>query len=220
MKLVVISLTFLMLVFFYREFQRKKQLAFIKNYRFHHSIKNKLASHYPHLTDEQIHAVFSALRDYFWICHKAKRKFVSMPSQIVDHAWHEFILNTRTYNHFCKKAIGHFIHHSPAETMPSPTIAKEGIKLTWQLACQKENINAIKPLRMPLIFAIDAKLNIENGFYYSLNCKELKSSTNTGTVYCAGDIGCSASSANWSDSFFDSSDSGCGSSCGGGCGGD
>lgn len=218
MKLVFVGLIFLVFVFFYYGLQRKKQSAFIKNYRFHPSIKNKLTVHYPHLTEAQIHLVFSALRDYFWICHKAKRKFVSMPSQVVDLAWHEFILHTRSYDHFCNKGIGYFIHHSPAETMSSPTVAREGIKRTWKLACEKENIDAKNPLRMPLIFAIDAQLNIANGFYYSLDCKDSKSSNSSNTAYCAGDIGCSASGADWSDSFFNSSD--CGSSCGGGCGGD
>lgn len=35
------------------------------------------------------------------------------PSHIVDMAWHEFILCTRAYHHFCKEQYGRYIHHTP-----------------------------------------------------------------------------------------------------------
>ncbi len=52
-----------------------------------------------------------------------------MPSQVVDDAWHEFILFTRAYQQYCNKALGRYLHHTPAEAMDSPTIAQEGNKL-------------------------------------------------------------------------------------------
>jgi hypothetical protein len=38
---------------------------------------------------------------------------VLTPSHRVDLAWHEFILCTRTYEAFCKRNFGRYIHHSP-----------------------------------------------------------------------------------------------------------
>ncbi len=35
------------------------------------------------------------------------------PSHIVDLVWHEFILFTRFYHHFCNKHYQRFIHHTP-----------------------------------------------------------------------------------------------------------
>ena len=61
-----------------------------------------------------------------------------MPSQVVDDAWHTFILFTRNYELFCRKAFGRFLHHTPAEAMAGQTTATEGIKRTWRIACQLE----------------------------------------------------------------------------------
>lgn len=122
--LVVITALYL----FYGRLRQKQQLAFIKSYPFHKSIREKIGKTYPHLTDEQTHLVFRALRDYFWMCNKGKQKMVAMPSQVVDIAWHEFILFTRAYKGFCRKALVRFLHHTPTEVMTTPTLAQEGIK--------------------------------------------------------------------------------------------
>jgi hypothetical protein len=210
-------------IFFAFRANKARQLKYIEQYHFHNGIRRKLAQKHPQLTEPQLDMVFQGLRDYFRICRQAKRRMVSMPSQVVDDAWHEFILSTRLYEKFCSKAIGHFLHHTPAEAMPAPTLAKVGIKRAWRLACALEQINPKKPARLPLLFAIDALLNINNGFIYQLDCK------NKGTgAYCASDIGCSSGcggsgdmfdSGNSSDSSDSSDSSGCGSDCGGGCGG-
>jgi hypothetical protein len=163
--------------------------------------------------------VFQGLRDYFRICHRAKNRMVSMPSQVIDDAWHEFILSTRIYEKFCAKALGRFLHHTPAEAMLTPILAKEGIKRSWCLACALEQINPKKPVRLPLIFAMDGLLNIDNGFIYQLDCKK-----NSSGGYCASHIGCSSGCGGSSNSSSDSSgcigSSGDSSGCSGGCGGD
>lgn len=222
---VVISLLIVGGLFFLFSRGRKaSQLAYIENYEFHPVLGRKIREKYPHLSDEQIKIVFNGLRDYFHLCNRARKRMVAMPSQVVDVAWHEFILFTRAYKAFCDKALGRFLHHTPAEAMNTPTLAQEGIKRAWRLACAKEKISPSSPVRLPLLFAIDGMLGIEDGFKYSLNCKD-KASPVYGGGYCAGHIGCAAGcggdSAHSSDSggFFDGSgdSSGCGGS---GCGGD
>ena len=74
--------------------------------------------------------------------------------------------------------------------MSAPTLAKDGIKRSWRLACALEQINPKKPARCRLIFAIDALLNINNGFIYQLDCKK-----NGAGVYCASHIGCASGAA-------------------------
>lgn len=167
--------------------------------------------------------VFDALRDYFTLCNQAKKRMVAMPSQVVDVAWHEFIIFTRSYEIFTRKAIGRFLHHTPTEAMKAPTLAQDGIKRAWRLACAKENIDPFAPSRLPLLFSIDQLLDIEDGFHYTLNCKDQSTPQQTNR-YCAGHIGCAAgcggsgdSSGGLFDFLGDSSDSGGG--CGG-CGGD
>jgi hypothetical protein len=177
-------------------------------------LKVKFAKSKNFLDASQQELVFTALRDYFYICHQARKSMVSMPSQIVDDAWHEFILFTKDYNDFCSKAFGRYLHHTPAEAMESKTKVQQGIKRTWRIACKKEGINPSQPDRLPLIFAIDGLLNIENGFTYSLNCL-----TGNRSDYCATHIGCGSGDG----SGCSDDGAGCdgdGAGCGGGCGGD
>ena len=53
--------------------------------------------------------------------------------------------------------------------MASPTVAQDGIKRAWRLACAREGINPKTPSRLPLLFAIDG-VGIANGFRYQLDC--------------------------------------------------
>lgn len=101
----------------------------------------------------------------------ANGKMVAMPSEIVDVLWHEFILFTRAYEQFCQQAFGRFLHHTPTEAMPQKTVATEGIKRTWRLACAKEGINPRDPEKLPLLFAIDSMLDIKDGFITPLTNK-------------------------------------------------
>lgn len=211
-------------IYIYFRARQSRQLQFIKSYRFHPVLKKQVLKHYPHLSDSQLTTVFDALRDYFIFCHQAKNKMVAMPSQVVDIAWHEFILFTREYERFSKKAIGRFLHHTPTEAMQTRTSAQEGIKRVWRLACNNEGISPASPQQLPLLFAIDATLNIKDGFIYSLNCKK-KSSPHYRSGYCAGHIGCASGCGGESGSSdegggFFSGDSDSGGGCGGGCGGD
>jgi hypothetical protein len=215
--LLVTGAVLLSVIYWAIRANKARQLKYIEQYHFHNGIRRKLAQKHPQLTEPQLDMVFQGMKDYFRICRQAKKRMVSMPSQVVDDAWHEFILSTRIYEKFCNKAMGRFLHHTPAEAMPAPTLAKAGIKRAWRLACALEQINPKKPARLPLIFAIDALLNINNGFIYQLDCKN-----NGAGVYCASDIGCASGCGGSGDGFDsgNSSDSsGCGSDCGGGCGG-
>lgn len=196
----------------------RRRSGLIDTYRFPQWVSDKVAQTYPHLNEEEVAQVINGLREYFHICNQAGRRMVSMPSQAVDVAWHEFILFTRQYQHFCKKALGRFLHHTPAEAMSSPTIAQKGIKTAWRIACVRQNINWKSPTVLPTLFAIDAALNIPDGFRYELNCKAAALAAGT-YPYCASHIGCGgcAGSSGCSGNSDSGGDAGCGG--GGGCGG-
>jgi hypothetical protein len=204
--------------------RQRRQLAFIQAYEFHPTLKRKVKERYPHLDNQEIESVFVALRDYFLFCNQARRRMVSMPSQVVDLAWHEFILFTRAYDSFSRKAVGRFLHHTPSEAMPSPTLAQDGIKRAWRLACANEKIDPKAPHRLPRIFSIDSRLKIPDGFTYALDCKD-RTAPNHGSSFCAGHIGCASGCAGDSGGSSDSGGGwfdgfGCGGDSGGGCGGD
>jgi hypothetical protein len=211
--LVVVGFITWLVFYFYN--RHKKRIIFIESYEFPTSIKQGVNITYPHLDDEQIELVMDTLRSFFLISYKAKLKPVSMPSQVVDVAWHQFILFTKNYEAFCKKGVGRFVHHTPTEAMKSKTTAQSGIKRAWRLACNLESINPKLPSRLPMLFAIDKKLKIEDGFFYSKNCKD-RSSPHYKDEYCASHIGCSSGCSGSSGDPTSSCGSSCGSSCSGG----
>jgi hypothetical protein len=208
---------------------RLKRESHIRTFDLPKGIFDKLTKRHPHLTLRDCQLVSHGLRQFFLAHLKSGRMYVSMPSQVADDLWHEFILYTKNYDQFCKQAFGRFLHHTPAEVLDKTKRDNAGIRRSWRYACLEENINPKSPTRLPLLFALDAKLGIAGGFIYALDCATLRGVD--GTVYCGADLsscggggsGCGGSS------FSDSgSDGGCGdgggsdgggSDGGGGCGG-
>jgi len=201
----------------YRKNTKKRRLAFIENYTFPQRVEESVQKAYPHLSEKDVKMVIEGLREYFAVACLADGKMVSMPSQVVDVAWHEFLLFTRRYQKFCQKAFGRYFHHHPVEAMKSKTVAQEGIKRTWKLACRRENISPTTPHKLPLLFAIDGTLKISDGFLYQLNCQKQLANSATGCGgYCASHIGCSGEVGGCAGDGHH----GCaGDGCGGGCGG-
>lgn len=197
----------------YLKWVRKRRREFLDGYQLPNPVIDRFSLKYPDLTRDQKAVVLKGLQQYFQICLRARGKFTSMPSQVVDDLWHDFILFTRNYENFCTKAFGCYLHHTPVEAMSSPTKATAGIRRTWFHACRIEGIDPKQPLRLPLLFALDAQLGVTKGFVYTLNCENTAtSSTNT---FCASGIGCGGSGCGGG-----AGGDGCGSSgCGGGCGG-
>lgn len=198
----------------YRRWLNSSRQQFLDRFELPVGVMERFKLKRPELSGDQLALVQQGLQQYFRLCVAARGRFVSMPSQVVDELWHEFILFTRLYQKFCERALGKYLHHTPAEAMPTPNTATEGIRRAWRLACRQEKINPKKPKRLPLLFALDAQLGIVGGFVYALNCND--AATSSSGAFCASDIGggCGSSGCGSSDSSSDG-----GSSCGSGCGG-
>lgn len=189
----------------------RRRARYLANFDFAALLDRRLAKRRPELDAAQRRSVLEGLREWFAVCQAARGRKVSMPSQAVDDAWHEFILFTRNYQRFCRQALGRFLHHVPAEAMDSPTQASEGLKRTWRLACRRAKIDPRAPTALPALFAIDGALGLADGFRYELDCLA-RGGAGTGS-HCANGIGCSSCSSC-------SGDSGGDGGCSGGCGGD
>jgi hypothetical protein len=205
---------------------RLRRAEFIRTYKLPRGMLNKLSQRRPNLTRKECALVSRGLRQFFVAYLMSGGKFVSMPSQIVDELWHEFILYTRDYDQFCMRAFGDFMHHTPAVALSEDAQTNEGLRRVWWYTCKYENVDPYNPTRVPLLFALDAKLKIENGFVYHPQCDELRKQGNS-NVHCGGDFSASTAdggTAGFGESSSDSSSSDGGSSgdsgggCGGGCG--
>ena len=73
----------------YRKARQARRERLIDSYPFPPSIAAKVSKTYPHLSDAEVMRVIQGLREYFHMCNSAGRRMVSMPSQVVDVAWHD-----------------------------------------------------------------------------------------------------------------------------------
>jgi hypothetical protein len=76
--------------------------------------------------------------------------------------------------------------------MSAQSSSSSALQLTWRFACLEENISPKRPTRLPLLFAIDAKLQVPDGNTYDLQAIRQGAEEQNGS----------------------------GGGCGGGCGGD
>ncbi len=213
--------------------RRQAREAYIRNFHFPKGIYAKVIKLHPQLSLRDMELVGAGLRQFFLAYAKSGERYVSMPSQVADDLWHEFILYTKNYQDFNRQAFGRFLHHTPAAAVSGNAQSDAGLHRCWQVLCKEENINPLKASRMPLLFALDTKFNIVGGFHYVPDCSGIKREGNNDKVHCGVELGVAALAStddghsSWSDSRSDGnssskdggdgdSSSGCG---GGGCGG-
>ena len=85
----------------------------------------------------------AGLRQFFLAYLMSGKRYVSMPSQVADDLWHEFILYTRDYDAFCRRAFGVFLHHTPAVVLSEHRKSNEGLRRVWWYCCKYENIDPV-----------------------------------------------------------------------------
>lgn len=222
--LVVSSLALLIAtVVLWGMWRRAARAEYIRQYAFPPGLFRKLQQKRPALQIRDCELVARGLRQFFLAHLKSGRRFVSMPSQLADDLWHEMILYTKFYDSFCRQAFGRFLHHTPAVVLGKDRQDNTGLRRTWWYCCREENINPRQPSRLPLLFALDTKFGIEDGFRYAPDCRSLRE-RGDGSAHCGGDFSSSSydggtdglGDSGGGDGAGDSGDGGCG---GGGCGG-
>ena len=222
--LIVATLLLLAATVFWRRYRRLQRERFIRDYPLPQGLYSKLRKRRPELELRDCSLVARGLRQFFLAYLNSGCRYVALPSQAADDLWHEFILYTKAYDDFCRKAFGGFLHHTPAIVLGSAKHDNAGLRRVWWHACKEESIDPLKPLRLPLLFALDAKLGISDGFHYVPDCSRLSSSSDGGAVHCGGSFNDSSVDGG-TDGFGDGAgDSGAdggsdGGGCGGGCGG-
>ena len=95
-------------------YRRLRRAEFIRTYKFPRGLLTKLEKHYPGFTRKESALASRGLRQFFVAYLMSGKEFMAMPSVAADALWHEFILYTREYKDFCRRAFGGFLHHSPA----------------------------------------------------------------------------------------------------------
>lgn len=136
-------------------------------------LKRKLRQAFPHLEERDADLVERGFRQFFLACARSNGKRVAMPSKAVDAYWHAFILDTKSYAAWCDRTLGRFLHHAPPERLGRSADDNDALRRAWLFACREEAINPRKPTRLPLLFALDAKLAIAGGIAYLASSRYL-----------------------------------------------
>jgi hypothetical protein len=138
--------------------RHKRRRAFIQSYAFPSALAEKLDEHFEE--EHQVNVALEGLREWYLACLSAHGEVLGMPSKAVDIAWHEMILMTRTYHWFCDRAFGHYLHHSPDAVMEEP-LRNSLARTLHVLEAQSLSLGGV-----PLLFAIDGELGIEDGYVW------------------------------------------------------
>lgn len=220
-----LAFVFLPAIFFFELWARWQRERVIREWPLPQYLKRKLRQAYPGMAQKDADLVERGLRQFFLACSRSRGKFVAMPSRAVDTMWHDFILHTAAYKDWCTLALGRFLHHTPAEALGGHAMHNDGLRRAWYFSCRDEAINPRQPTRLPLLFALDGKLAIPNGFHYVPDCGDIARKSAAGGdasgTYCATSFsdGSASGDADGFGGVEASGGAGDGGADGSGCGG-
>jgi hypothetical protein len=208
-----------------RKFLRRD--SYIRGFNLSPLLLKPLRTKHPQLSPQDCQSVAIGLQQFFMAYLHSGHRYVAMPSQVADDLWHEFILHTRDYHNFCAQAFGSYLHHTPATALGNDRQqSAAGLQRCWRYTCKLEGVDPQSPTHLPLLFALDSKFMIVEGFRYLADCDSVRKLNSDGRentrTHCGSDLGNGSSDSNSDsgDSSSDSGDSSSGSDCGGGgCGG-
>jgi hypothetical protein len=129
----------------------------------------------------------AGLRQFFLAAAADPDLRASMPSRVVDEAWHEFITFTRAYEQFCRRAFGRFLHHEPEYLMElSEATANQSTVLlaTWRTACLSAGLDPDTTRTAPILFAADPWAGIDKARTYVATCGSAHVCTTSYDVVC------------------------------------
>lgn len=160
----------------YKNVKYDQRKNFIENFDYSTILKNE------NINKSDKENITQGLKQFFLICLENKMqimslpsKTVGLPSKILSMVLKEFMISSKEYELFCKKAFGKFLHYTDSEKMNAEPIecgiseSTFALVNTWNSACKIEEIDNIKPNKLPIIFSIDKITNIKNGLMYTLN---------------------------------------------------
>lgn len=143
------------------------------------TLKRALRAQYPSITPRQADLAERALRQFFIACLRSRGQYTAMPSLAADAMWDAFAHRSPTYAPWCRTALGYVPEYSPVQTLGKKAHFNDGLRRTWYWACCDESIDPRNPSRLPLLFALDAKLELPGGQHYAPNPTNRPGATRT-----------------------------------------
>ena len=129
-------------------------------------LKRKLREAYPGMSNKDSDLVERGLRQFFFACVRSGTKPVAMPSKVVEQMWRGFATDAAVYERWSQMAFGRMLAPTAALPLGSNAQDNDALRRAWYWACKDEAILPRNPTRLPILFALDAKLGIAGGLHY------------------------------------------------------
>ncbi len=168
MLVVVVAVIALLLVQHLLRQRRQQRLQYLQKYPFHSAYFSALQADYPRLGKAELLLADDALRQFFIMHWRYPKLGLNMPSKLADALWHAFILDTRRYEVFCKKAFGHTFHHIPTFETAAATAGtrRSQLQATWSAAMRTKHLLPRALIAgVPVLFALDGHAQIDDGMH-------------------------------------------------------
>jgi hypothetical protein len=91
------------------------------------AVLTKFTDYYGVAREDAV-VLFRETRRWMWLCASRPDDvdmIIQDPLLMLDNMWHTFILFTRDYSEFCKKAFGRYIHHLPVTSTEKKAFESE-----------------------------------------------------------------------------------------------
>ena len=129
-------------------------------------LKRRWCEAYPGTSNKDSDLVERGLRQFFFACVRSGTKPVAMPSTVVEQMWRGFATDAAVYESWSQMAFGRVLAPTSALQLGSNAQDNDALRRAWYWACKDEAILPRHPTRLPILFALDAKLAIDGGIPY------------------------------------------------------
>jgi hypothetical protein len=158
---------------------------FIANYAFPPGMLDRALTRCPQSVTAEV--LDAGLRQFFLAAAADPDLRASMPSRVIDEAWHEFITFTKPYQEFCHAAFGRFLHHQPVYLMEAAQATANQTTVrweTWRTACLSAGLDPDQTPTAPTLFAADRAAGIDGARTYVATCGSQNLCTALADVVC------------------------------------
>lgn len=149
-----------------RQAQRRERA--VRDHRWPAAVLVRWQADHPDRSAKDAELVARGLRQFFLVMHRAGRQPVAMPSRAVASMWQALAGEQAAYGAFCQAAFGRVVAPQPAVMLGPQRSSNSALRRCFWWACREEHLDPHAPTRLPLLFALDAKLRWPDGIRYHL----------------------------------------------------
>ncbi len=146
--------------------QQALRRQFIRESSLPRHLAQALRERFPALGMHGPDLVLRGLRQFFLAQSRARPRRAGCPSLLVAQAWTLLERQRPAYQRWCAVALGRVVEPAAAYALGLDAVENDALRRTWYWACKEESIDPRAPSRLPLLFALDHKYGVEQGFAY------------------------------------------------------